>query len=228
MDLEWLAEYGGTSVYVHLAAGFYVLGLIRRGELWLRFCVLIGTGFYILYYWLHPHEPLWEAIWWSVALGAVNVRVVWQMVTERWRFRHVSSSHVLQDHFPGLSPHKLRQLSSIAKQHYAQDDVVLTKSNQNTAYLYLLLNGEIELKTSTSASQLQPGAMLGEVSYVLQSPALGTAVAKAGATFLAFRNDELAELINGCPEIEREFKTKIMMNAAQKLATAYSHPTAMT
>ena len=65
--------YNWASTLIHLGALLYILGFLVRDELLLRLLVLGGSGLYILYYFLFPATPLWDAIITSLILGVANI-----------------------------------------------------------------------------------------------------------------------------------------------------------
>ena len=66
-------DFFDPKYLAYAAGGFYTLGYLVINQVILRLLVLVGTGFYIWYYFVIGDVPLWEAIWVSVILGAANI-----------------------------------------------------------------------------------------------------------------------------------------------------------
>ena len=83
--------FSHNAVWVHLASSLYVIGFWIRDQLLLRSMVLLGTIFYIIYYYYAAEIPLWNAILWSGILGVVNLYVTVLTCPPWWSARNVSA-----------------------------------------------------------------------------------------------------------------------------------------
>ena len=77
MEFDY-SYFWSAGVFVNLALLFYVLGFLARDEIWLRGLILIGTAFYLIYYYYAADTPLWDAIFASGVLGLANIYMIAQ------------------------------------------------------------------------------------------------------------------------------------------------------
>jgi len=75
-----------AAILVQVAFLFYALGFLARDELLLRILILVGTIFYLLYYFFIDEAPLWEAIFTSSILGIINIGMILVLILERTTF----------------------------------------------------------------------------------------------------------------------------------------------
>ena len=129
--MDWIFEFvTSVGILAHLAAICYALGLITRDQIILRALILLGTVFYILYYYFAPTIPLWDAIGWSVVLGLCNVYVLVQIALERTTFTMSERSKSLYQQFTMLSPGEFRRLIKIADWRAGDGVTKLTLENE--------------------------------------------------------------------------------------------------
>ena len=107
--MDW-SVFFSVGIFVHLALLFYVLGFLVRDELWLRGLILIGSGFYILYYYYASATPLWDAIFASAVIGLVNISMMVVIVRERSTIGMNAEMLLLYESFPTLSPGQFRRI----------------------------------------------------------------------------------------------------------------------
>ena len=93
-----------ASLLVHLASFLYVIAFIVRNQLVLRSLVLLATVMYIIYYFIVPAVPLWDAIGWSIILGAANIYIIIQLILERTAFRLTEKEKALYRVFETINP----------------------------------------------------------------------------------------------------------------------------
>ena len=211
-----------SSVFVHLAATCYVVGLAVRKELVLRNCILAGTVFYILYYWLYPHEPLWGAIVWSVILGTVNICVILRIIYEHKAMDRHSLAEPLLAQFGGLEKAKLHQLAQIGEHHdVGSRSRTLTTEGVRPDDVYLITRGEAWVEKNGVKVRYGAGSFVGEISFVLQRPATATVEIAPFSAYLSFNQEMLRRLLARCPATERAFASKVNLDIAEKLARAF-------
>ena len=100
----------GTGILVHIAALLQVLGLLNRDQLLLRIFVLNGSIVYICFYYFHPADPLWGAIFWSMVLSVANLYGIIRIVLERLQFNLSEDEQRFRNILGSLTPGESRAL----------------------------------------------------------------------------------------------------------------------
>ncbi|MDH3664107.1 MAG: popeye domain-containing protein [Alphaproteobacteria bacterium] len=210
------------DVWVHLAALFYVLGFWARDQLILRSLVLLGTAFYILYYYLAADMPLWSAMLWSTILGVVNLYVTVQLAMERTTFRMSRDERQLYSAFSPMTPGEFRKLMSMAIWHDAEQACLLTIESRPNKSLFYIIEGSVTLQKNGRAFDMNAGKFVGEISYLLMSNATATAHAHAATRYIEWRHEDLAEIERRNPGIRVALREILNADLAQKVTNAAS------
>ena len=141
--LEYLLSAG---MLAQAALFFYGAGFVVRDELILRGLILIGTGFYIAYYWVAADQPLWDAIFASLILGMINVVLCVIIMLERTTF---AMSPIMADAyrgFPTLSPGQFRKIFKSAKVVTLDEDRPLLQAGRTSNAFYRALSGTLSFQ----------------------------------------------------------------------------------
>jgi hypothetical protein len=215
MPDDILSAMGGAAVLVHLAALAYVAGYLIRDQFWMRMVLFIGPLFYILYY---QTLSLWEALWWSVAMGVANVYVMVQIYLDRRKLRATDDELTLFAAFPGIEPGDFRRIMKIAHMRRATAETALTTKGVRNQSLFFVLAGTINLNRGDRELDIEPGCFIGEVGFLRDQPASATASVQAGALYVEWDLAALRKLSQRNERITRAFERAFNLDLAAKLA----------
>ncbi len=213
-----------NSVWVHLASSLYVIGFWTRDQLALRSLVLLGTVFYIIYYYFAAQSPLWSAIVWSVCLGIVNLYVTIQLALERSTFRMSRDERQLYGAFASMTPGEFRKLIDKAIWREVRQPTALTKEDMPNKSLFYIVEGSVTLQKKGRSFTASAGTFIGEVSYLLKSNATATAHAASKARFVQWHHDDLAEIERRYPSIRIALREMLNVDLAAKVADGTGGP----
>lgn len=209
--------------YVVLAAGVsFVLGYLIINQVALRLAVMIGTCFYIWYYAIASEEPLWTAIWTSIAMGAANLFGLFALWLRGSPLSIPAKHRDIYAHFNILPPGDFRKLMAVAKRQVLHEGFVLTSKNTRVNTVYYVINGSVAVDKFEERFYLPDGIFLGEVGYLTGNRASATTVLTADSDVLQW---DVADLKN---RSERDVRFKLAMDAlisldlAEKVARAGS------
>jgi CRP-like cAMP-binding protein len=207
-----------TGYLVHLAMLGYVAGFLFKDQIFLRLLVLIGTVFYIAYYYFHPVEPLWGAIYASLMIIAANLIGLMRLIYSRLPFairpEHAPIRKVLQ----GLEPGEFRILMKQGALKRAEREITLTQENVPLSDLYFIIKGDpVGLKDGVPF-KIQPGEFVGEVAFMLGDAASATVVLPEGGVYMRWDTPKLHRMINDRPQLARAFEVLIGRDMARKVA----------
>jgi len=130
-----MIDHFEASWLVHLAMAAYVLGFLFREQILLRLLVLIGTGFYIAYYYNQTPVPLWDAIFASTAIGTANLIGMSRLLYSRYVLLIPMEQRGIFGAMSGLQPGEFRKLMRLGTISTAEDDLELTKEGTPPEFL---------------------------------------------------------------------------------------------
>ena len=213
---EWTVDSGWL---IHVAALLQVLGLLLRRQLMLRLFLLAGSFAYVAYFYAHAVEPMWAPIFWSSVLGAANAIGIARLVMERLHFRHSEEERHFLETLKVLTPGELRRLMRLAQWREAEETTTLTQEGRPVRELYYVLDGGIEVVKAGKAFPLRPGVFIGEVAFLLDTPASATVFRAPGTRYIAWSAEPLRKLIDRTPSLgltmERLFNQELARKVAQ-------------
>ena len=163
------------------AGGCYVLGLLFKNQVILRLLILIGTVFYIWYYYIAAQEPLWDAIITSMLIGAANVvGFINLLISQSPRF--ISSSQMdLYSMLGGMQPGNFRRFMKIGTRRILDGDEQLTTQNEVPEKLFYILAGEVTVDKDGNRFTAGPRVFVGEISMILGTVASASVYLSKGA-----------------------------------------------
>lgn len=182
---------------------------VVREQLVLRLLVIAGTALYILYYFLYPEVPLWDAIFTSVIMGFANLYVINQVMLERTLLRMSDDEKQLFDAFETLNPGQFRHLLKHAQWNAAIDrtGTILTREDQPCSGLNC--------------------AFLGEIAYVLNRETTATTIAPAGSRYVRWDTTDLGALSKKKPVLGNALNALLTRDLARKRTKSYQPSSAL-
>ena len=209
--------------FAHAALFFYVLALLMRDGLQLRFLLLIGTGFYILYYFTIADLPLWDAIWASFFIGVANIYSIIRTLTERTTFAMSAQQKAVFEHFHTMTPGQFRTIMKKGETLTADGPVQLVKEGTVPDALYFVLQGQIHLRRSDKMITIPPKVFIGEISYVQggQVPASATVGLAEGAEYIKWDRAQLRRLTEQSQPLSNALSALFNRDMGSKLTQSW-------
>lgn len=209
------------AVLIHLGALLYIIGFLVRDELILRLLVLGGTVLYILYYFLFPETPLWDAIVTSLILGAANLWVLGKIMMERTTFALNDEEKRLFNYFDTLNPGQFRRVAKRAIWHSATGDELLCMEEGDASRLFFVLDGEVEIEKGKQRFVAGSGMFLGEIAFILDGKYTATVRARPGLRYAEWSNAELKHLMKKSTPLHNAIIALFNRDLASKLAISH-------
>jgi len=209
-----------AGLFVQLALLCYVLGLLTRRELLLRTLILIGSVFYILYYYFISDTPLWDAIWASAVIGFANTWMMGVILLERTTLGMSPKMIELYRSFPTLYPGQFRKLIKTADWITAEEDTQISKAGTYLDSLFLVASGNMILLKDGANTQIGPGYFVGEISYLIDGPASADVIAPKGTEYIRWDRSVLAKQTKGSPAMSNALVALFNRDIAEKLAVS--------
>lgn len=207
-----------AAILVHMASLLYVIAFLVRDQLLLRVLVLIATALYIGYYYFVPEIPLWDAIVWSLVLGAANLFVTIRILLQRTTFNMTGAEKRLCDRFDTMTPGEFRRMLKIA--HWEHRAAVLTEEDHPVDRLYYVLSGAVNVEKQDRSFTLDAGVFIGELAYFLKRNASATVKVSGAANYVYWERSELEKLEKRNPGIRVALHSLLNTDMAAKLAVS--------
>ena len=214
-------EYAiGTATLVHLATLTYVMGFVLTNQFALRGLVLLGSVFYIAYYYLHLGTPQWDAIAGTGLIVMSTLIGLAALLLRRMRLGlSREHSHIL-DLFGVLQPGEFRALVGAGRIVETRDPVNLTEEGVQPERLYFVIAGAPLIEKDGTMFQIGPGNFIGEVGFLLEAPASATVTLPDGGHYVEWDRAALIRVLKRNPDLGRAFDTLLGKDMAAKLAAS--------
>ena len=206
-----------AAILVQLAFICYSLGFLARDELWLRGLLLLGTGFYLLYYYHIEETPLWDAIFTSGILGIINLGMIILLIFERTTFAMDEQTAKTYASFDTLTPGQFRKVMKLSTTVHADQDIKLSDQNSPIEHLYLVTEGRAHLVKSGTKNTLSAPLFLGEIGFLLDGRASASVTVQQGGTYTYWTASDLRNLMDGTPAIRNAMIALFSRDLADKL-----------
>ncbi len=212
LDSAWL---------IHVAALLQVVGLVLRRQLVLRIFLLAGSLVYVAYFYWHTAEPMLAAAFWSAALGAANLVGIVRLILERLHFRQSEDERHFLETLKVLTPGELRRLMRLARWQVTEVTTTLTQQGQPVRSLYFVLDGQIDMVKDGKAFSSRPGVFIGEVAFLLNTPASATVFLAPGTKYIEWPADALRKMLERTPSLESTMDQLFNRMLASKVARSW-------
>lgn len=207
-----------AAILVQIGLLFQGLGLLARDQLVLRILILIGTGFYVLYYYFVSDQPLWEAILSSAILGVINLGMIIQLLIERTTFAMGTEMTYAFKNFPNLTPGQFRKLMRIGEIVKPKPGDTLCTAHIPNERLYFLLEGRVAIHKGTVRNMVAAPMFLGEVSFLSGTGASATVITERDVVAVEWRAKDLRELMRKSTSMEHALMALLNADLASKVS----------
>jgi len=121
--------------------------------------------------------------------------------------------------FAGLSPAEFGYIQKICLPARIGDGETLFVEGDSSPCMYVLLSGEIQLRTHSQGQihSFNPGELFGEIGLITQKSRTATAIACAPSILLQINNDAFQKLLSQEPRIGFTIMRNIITNLANHI-----------
>lgn len=211
-----------TPDAIVLAAGItYVLGCLIINQVGLRLMIALGTIFYIWYYYTASEEPLWGAIFVSVAIGISNFIGLANLYLRKSRI-HVPSQHrdIYDMYFTHMPPADFRSMILQGKRIRLEKEMIATRENEAGAQLFFVISGDITIEKLGECFKVPSGMFVGEIAYLTGRKSSATTYLEAGAEIIVWDFKTLQRWSARKPRSKLAFEAMISRDLAMKVTVA--------
>lgn len=219
------------DLLVLLAGVSFILGYLIINQIILRVLCLTGTFLYIWYYAVAAEEPLWTAIWTSVAMGMANLFGIASLLIRSSPIVVPSEHKDIYPRFKTLPPGDFRDIVKRAKRYVQPDRVKITAEAQPVDRLYYVLEGGAEAEKKGHFFHLPNNIFIGEVAFLTGRESSATTFLDPGSEVLEW---DLTDLEKACKKdrfrlalealISKDLASKVALAVAPESEQDVNHP----
>ena len=215
MEVVW-----SSFSLVYLAALIQIVGFLIRDQLVLRSMILIGTALYIVYYFIEPAVPLWDAMACGALMGLANAYTMMRIVADRRPGAFDEEDLLIYGAIRHIAPGEFKRLMKRAEKSTVTTDTVLTEEGIAPEHLYFVTGGELEMRKRGEARRIHVPCFIGEIGYLLNQPASATVTLHAGGRYARWRASELRALVDKQEKVQAALEIAFNRDLAKKVAAA--------
>jgi hypothetical protein len=209
-------EFIGHSSFAVGAISYWV-----RDEIWLRGLLIISFLAGILYDAAPPVGPLWLVIFWLAVYVAINAYRIVTTLNERRDVKLDEVSAELREvSFPEFTPVEFSKLIRAGQWRTASPGEVLTREGEPAKDLIVVQSGNLSVTVGDNeVAHLKDGAIVGEMSFINQTPASATVTATGPTRYIAWPQDALRALLMRNPAMLSAIRLAFSAELSRKLAS---------
>lgn len=213
-----------AETLVLLAGLTYVLGYLTINQVVLRLLILLGTGFYIWYYAVAADEPLWTAIWTSLAIGLSTFAGLLALVGRNSKLMLPSAHKDIYPLFHGMLPGDFRSLLKLGKRYTVEVDTTITTEGAAVNQLFFVVNGGMHAEKKGVPFDLPAEIFVGEVAFMMERRSSATTVLKAGSEVVEWDVTHLQRKSRRNTRFKLALEAAISKDLALKVGQAIAVP----
>lgn len=212
------------ALLIHIAAITQVIGYFFKDQVILRSLLLIGTIFYILYYYFFQDTPLWDAIFWSGVMAIANFSVLIRLLSDKVSLFEDEAQARAFRMFHGFTPGMFRKLMKVATLVCAKKPTNLAIEGGQLNKLYFILEGGLRISKQKNIFEYLPSAFIGEVVFLSGGVASATVAVQKGTVYYEWEHETLKSLLKRNPELNAHLNALLNQDMARKIRSSLTLP----
>ena len=163
---DWTMDFLPPGQIAYIAGGLFVLAYLIINQVIMRSILLLGTAFYIWYYFVAASTPLWEAIQLSLMMGTANLIGLLGLLARRSKLAIPAAHKDIYTHFADLPPGDFRDLMKLADRRVLSAEECVSEEGALPKYLTYVISGAMRVQKMGDEFQMPAGVFVGEVAYL--------------------------------------------------------------
>jgi CRP-like cAMP-binding protein len=205
------------DILVHVGAFLFLLAYLVRDQILLRGLIILGTVFYIIYYFF-METPLWSALLWNSSFVVINLIMIVVIYSDRASFVMTEREKKLYQVFTTLSPGEFKKLLKIADWFDGSSEEQITTEGEIPECLYFIIDGEALITRDDKKFLVGPNVFIGELAYLIKKPATATVKLTEKVVGISWKTSSLTKLLASKPQMKIAFDGLLNQDLAAKLA----------
>ncbi len=215
-----MLEFLTPSVIGYIAGGLFALAYLVINQVGLRLIVLMGTGFYIWYYFVAAPTPLWEAIYLSIVMGLANVIGLLGLYWRKSRYAIPKQHLDIYPRFSDLPPGDFRALMQSATRYVATSEQRVTTEGAMLTHLTYVISGSMRVEKAGDSFRMPAGLFVGEVAFLNGQNSAASTWVQEGSEILQWSVSDLRQRAKRQDRFRLALEAMISKDLAAKVAVA--------
>ena len=210
-------DWAGILCYLLLALSYAVSSIW-----WLRCLAIVALAIGTVYFFFGAERPLWVGIGWNMVFIGTNAIQLGLLVRERLRVRFNEQERLLhRGLFSELSPRDFSRLLKAGEWHDVGEGTVLAQENRPVADVSVLIAGAAKVEVGGKlVALLQPGALVGEMSFLTQTNASADVVTAVPSRLFSIAKPKLETLFQSNAALQTAIHRLMGQDLVRKLLSA--------
>lgn len=211
------------EVMIHSANVLYLLSYLMRDILWLRMFTVVAASCLILYFYFRP-DPLMAPIYWNLLFIALNVYWICRLLLERRPVKLTEDEQQLcQLVFRTLTPREMLKLLRLGRWQNAAPDECFVQQGTALDRLIVIYSGKACVTVDGKVvDELRPGQFVGEIGYITDGVASGSAVAIERTRYVSWPMPMLKDFLKKNPDLRVAFQIILGRVLTSRLRAAWT------
>lgn len=210
---------GMIEIIGHVAGALAAASFLLRDILLLRLFAICASSASIAFAYHGAAGPNFIPIFWQSLFIVINV--VWSiiLIRERAAIDFDNDEQKLYDTvFGALKPPEFVKLMNIAQWRLIAEEEFIAKAGEELAHVSLIFSGQAEVRIQAGQlRQLQSGAFVGEISYLVGGSATADVVATSETRIVSWPKAGLQRLLARDPALRATLTMIFSQDLAKKL-----------
>jgi len=215
-----MTEFLTPGHIAYIAGGLFVLAYLIINQVVLRLFVLLGTVFYIWYYFVAAETPLWEAIQLSLVMGAANLIGLMSLLARRSKLSIPAAHRDIYPRFSDLPPGDFRDLMKLAHRRVLTEEEQISEEGAPPRHLTYVISGGMRVSKMGDQFLMPSGVFVGEAAYFNKTHSAASTWAKEGSELLQWNVDILRKKAARNDRFRLALEAMISKDLAAKVAFA--------
>ena len=209
-----LTDIPGHVSYVILAISYCLANMY-----WLRVAAVVGLAFEILYFSITSGD-LYAGIAWGLIFIAINGYHLLLLTRDQFSLKlGTADRKLLTSALQGLCNAQIARVLRTGTWRDIADGTRLMVEGQSVGELYFIQNGKLPVHVrGIHVADLGPGALVGEIAFLMGNAATATVTANGDVRLIAFNRDRLLACCQNDKQVAAAMHRLIGHDLATKLS----------
>lgn len=205
----------------HLSFLIVALSLLMRDIVLLRVLGILSGVVGIGYNYFVTEEPLWVPIIWLSIFMIINVYMITTFyLSNRQANLTEADMEIWKTNFLGLTTDEYRRIKKLFEIRSFDDGEAVIHTGTENGFLYFVTSGLLDVRRGNKEiGRLSQGDIVGEMSFLTDSPANADVIANKGAACIMIDKARLRSLMMKHPTFHSSMTNLFNMNLMKKLAS---------
>lgn len=208
-----------ADIFGNLANIILTIGSSIKNSFYLRFAIVLGGVFEIIYYFKVPGEPLWTSIIWAIIIICLNIYFIGVIYYEKYTINLTEDEKkIYYSLFSNMEMTQFHKFIKLAEKVEMNSKEIIIEEGKFSDRLYLILDGMAEvLVDKYSVAYVHNGTFIGEMSFLSGKVPTATVQASIQTVMLVWKKHDVKKFSDNDPGFEQKLQQVLSTDIILKL-----------